>query len=115
MTRRSKIWRVLAALFVFINLAGFGYAVALGQMLHAAVHVGLLAAGYLVWSLVARAPRQDLARAHQADERIEYLQRSVDAIALEVERIGEAQRFSDKLRAEQAETSPLKQDQQRTS
>jgi hypothetical protein len=31
-----------------------------------------------------------------ADERIDYLQRSIDALALEVERIGEAQRFKDK-------------------
>jgi len=31
-----------------------------------------------------------------ADPRIDYLQRSVDALALEVERIGEAVRFKDK-------------------
>jgi hypothetical protein len=38
-----------------------------------------------------------------AAERFEQLQRSVDAIALEVERIGESQRFSAMLEAERQE------------
>ena len=38
----------------------------------------------------------------QQDERLEHLQQSVDAIAVEVERIAEAQRFSAKLLAEKA-------------
>jgi hypothetical protein len=37
------------------------------------------------------------------DDRLEHLQQSVDAIAVEVERIAEAQRFSAKLLAERAE------------
>ena len=37
--------------------------------------------------------------------RLEQLQQSVDAIALEVERIGEAQRFNAKLQAEQNESA----------
>jgi len=36
------------------------------------------------------------------DERLEHLQQSVDAIAIEVERIAEAQRFSAKLLSERA-------------
>jgi hypothetical protein len=42
------------------------------------------------------APEQDNAR-------LEHLQQSVDAIAVEVERIAEAQRFTTKLLAERAE------------
>jgi hypothetical protein len=109
MTRRSKLWRAAAALFVVINAAGAGYAIAIGERPHAAVHVGLLlvgAAAYLVWRLASRATRQDQPPAQLRDERLEYLQQSVDAIALEVERIGEAQRFSDKLRVERGESSP---------
>jgi hypothetical protein len=34
------------------------------------------------------------------DDRLEQLQQSIDAVALETERIGEAQRFAEKLRAE---------------
>lgn len=37
---------------------------------------------------------------HQDDDRLEHLQQSVDAIAIEVERIAEAQRFSAKLLSE---------------
>ena len=108
MTRRSIPWRVAAALFVIINVAGAGYAVAVGEPVHAAVHVALLLGGYLGWRLGPWARRQDPAPAQLADARIEYLQQSVDAVALEVERIGEAQRFNDKLRAERGETPPLK-------
>jgi hypothetical protein len=39
------------------------------------------------------------------DDRLEHLQQSVDAIAVEVERIAEAQRFSAKLLAGRAEES----------
>ena len=39
------------------------------------------------------------------DERLEHLQQSVDAIAIEVERIAEAQRFSAKLAAGRPEGS----------
>ena len=35
-----------------------------------------------------------------AETRLEQLQQSIDAVALETERIGEAQRFEAKLRAE---------------
>jgi hypothetical protein len=38
---------------------------------------------------------------------LEQLQQSVDAIAVEVERIAEAQRFSAKLLAERAESAPI--------
>jgi hypothetical protein len=41
---------------------------------------------------------------------LSYLQQSVDALALEVERIGEKQRFGEKLRS-QPETPPSKKEQ----
>jgi hypothetical protein len=43
----------------------------------------------------------------QLDDRLEHLQQSVDAIAVEVERIAEAQRFSAKLLSERGEGSGL--------
>jgi hypothetical protein len=111
MTRSSKLWRVAAALFILINVGGAGYAARMGEPVHAGVHVALLVGAYLAWRLGPWGRRQDLPHAQLGDERLEYLQQSVDAIALEVERIGEAQRFSDKLRAQQGETPPLKKDQ----
>ena len=106
MSRPSKKWRLAAVAFVIINVGGAGYAAAMGEWVHAAVHVGLLIGGYLMWPLVpgaSKASKEELPQSELTDGRMEYLQQSVDAIALEVERIGEAQRFADKLRAEQVE------------
>ena len=108
MTRPSKLWRVAAVLFVLINVAGAGYAVVMREPVHAAVHVALLLGAYLGWRLGPWGRRKDPAPAQLADARLDYLQQSVDAVALEVERLGEAQRFSDKLRADRGETPPLK-------
>ena len=51
----------------------------------------------------ARSGQKDLRSAQLTDERLEKLQQSVDAVALEVERIGEAQRFREKLDAQRSE------------
>ncbi len=112
MTRRSKVWRVLAAVYVLINVGGAGAAIASGQWLHAGVHFVLLlpvAGAYLVRRPALRSRRGDLPRAGSAEERLEGLQRSLDAIAVEVERIGEAQRYQVKLVAERLEASRPKQ------
>ena len=101
MMTRPGLWRALAALFTVINLVGLGWAVAESEGPHAAAHVALALLGaYAMWRLSRRtsdnAPATEL-----AELRLEQLQQSVDAIALEVERIGEAQRFHTKLQAEQ--------------
>jgi hypothetical protein len=104
MNRRSKLWLAVASLFNLINAGGGGYAVALGEEVHAAVHAGLLLLGTLwAWRLATRAGEQD-PLGSPAAARMEQLQESVDAIAIEVERIGEAQRFTAKLKQERAET-----------
>ena len=113
MTKRSRLWRWAAALFVLINLLGAGYAVAMGEPAHAGTHAVLLLLGYgayLAWRYTPRSARRELPPAElpPADQRIDYLQQSVDAIALEVERIGEKQRFSEKVRSERGETPPKK-------
>lgn len=63
----------------------------------------MLLGTYLVWRLAMRAERQEPKSLPLTDERLEQLQQSVDAVAIEVERIGEAQRFNAKLEAERAE------------
>src|SRR3954467_2863492 len=105
MTRRSRIWRAGAVLFGIINVAGAGYAIAMGEPMHAFVHAALLTVvlgAWLTWR-VARPDLRDGVAPAMSDTRLEYLQQSVDALALEVERIGEAQRFKEKLRAAQGE------------
>jgi hypothetical protein len=105
MTRqRAKRWLVVASVFTLINLGGAGMAAVAGEVLHTAAHVGLLFLGaYFVWQLAPRARGQQVMLADQeADPRLERLQQSLDAIGLEVERIGEAQRFTTKIVAERA-------------
>jgi len=101
-------------IFTFINVGGLIWAASEGAEMHAMLHLFLLLlalAGYVGWRLARRGVPQDLAQVQVAEERIEYLQRSVDAMALELERVGEAQRFSDKLRVERGEIVPLKKEQ----
>ena len=123
MTRRAKLWRAGAILFGIINIAGMGLALAMDEMMHAMSHVFLLFVGvgaYLLWKAVTTwaTPESDDQRLQAtplppsvrastqqlADPRIDYLQRSIDALALEVERLGEAQRFREKRDAERGQT-----------
>jgi len=102
MTSRPGLWRALAALFTLVNLVGLGWAIAENEGPHAAIHVAFSLLGmYGLWRLSPRAGRADAPAAELAELRLEQLQQSVDAIALEVERIGEAQRFHTKLQADQ--------------
>lgn len=106
MTRRNTIWRGVAAAFTAVNLVGLGMAVAAGEQMHSGVHVALSLLGALVvWWLAPGRPRAASATAELSDARLEQLQQSIDAVALEVERIGEAQRFHAKLQAEQSEST----------
>lgn len=106
MTRRSRLWRLAGAAFVFINVAGAIYAVAMEQWSHVGVHIALLVAGFVGWQFVLRSRRQQLQGAQQNDQRLQSLQQSVDGLALGVERIGESQRYIEKLRVEIEDSSP---------
>lgn len=109
MTRRSRIWLVAAVLFTAANFGGAVVAAAGGELLHAATHVVLLLAGASVaWWLaatrgtgrreesVAPAPPRELT------DRLTSLAQSLDAVAIEIERIGEWQRFLARSAAENA-------------
>jgi hypothetical protein len=105
MTRWTKIWLAIAVLFSLANVAGGVYAAYLHEVPHAGVHIALAFVGaILAWMIVARARSTAVAAMPLGDARLENLQQSVDAIALEVERIGEAQRFAVRLQSERVET-----------
>src|SRR5688572_29707376 len=98
MDRRSKLWLAAASLSNLISGGAEGYALGMGEEAHAALHAVLLLLGpWRAWRVATRAPRHDAAPL-AAGGRLEQLQDSVDAIAVEVERIGEAQRFTAKLK-----------------
>lgn len=100
MTRRSKVWLVVAGLFTFVNLVSGVIAALMGELLHAGIHAGLALLGAsLVWrfaptrriwgqegSVIPAVPRE-------FTDSLTHLEQSVDAVAIEVERIGEGQRF----------------------
>ena len=103
-TRRAKVWLVVADVFALVNLAGAVMAAVQGELLHTTVHLGLVVLGlYLVWRVGTLSRRQELPDTPLDAARLEQLQQSVDAIALEVERIGESQRFNAKLQSERIE------------
>lgn len=112
MTRRSKVWLVVAGLFLAVNVGGAIFAAAVGELPHALLHVALAFPGaYLVWRLAPnRYARRVWHRDGGADstppaeftDRLTHLEQSLDATAIEIERIGEGQRFMTRLFTEKS-------------
>jgi hypothetical protein len=99
-------WKAVATLFTVVNLVGLGMAMAVREQMHSGIHVLLALLGaYAMWRLGASGRRVASPDEELSEPRLEALQQSVDAIALEVERISEAQRFQAKLQAEPKETA----------
>jgi hypothetical protein len=107
MISRSSIWTAVAAIFTVVNAAGAVMAAIQVEAIHTGVHVLLSFVGaYFVWRL---APRRSYSHAAREVEhrpsaavpstppdltnRLTHLEHAVDAVAIEVERIGEGQRF----------------------
>lgn len=110
MTRRSRIWMTVAALFTVVNVAGAAVAAAQGEVLHSGAHVALSLLGALVvwWLVPGRFERRGGRREESAmpavpselTDRLTRIEQTLDAAAIEVERIGEAQRFMTRLLTE---------------
>ena len=75
----------------------------------AVVIIGLAGSLAAITVVMVRAlqPKKRALPPDQLDERLNQLQQAVDAIAIEVERIAEAQRFSANLLVERAEGSAV--------
>lgn len=105
MTRRSRLWLYGSLLFALVNVGGAVFAAALGDPMHAAGHVVLVFVGlYVAWRVKPRAEREETQAAPLFDARLDRIQQSLDAIAVEVERVEEGQRYVVKL-GQQAETN----------
>jgi hypothetical protein len=101
MTRRSKIWLIVATLFTLVNFGGAVAAAVMGEGLHTAAHVALMVlGGYFVARITRRSRLHTAPGTPQLDQRLDHIQQSLDAVAIEIERIGESQRFATKLMAE---------------
>jgi len=113
MSRRFGPWRLGAALYFFINGAGAIWAAANGEVMHTWAHVALLLIGagvYAVWRPGAQPQEEDLRAVAEASQRVAHLEQSLNSIALNVERIGEAQRYERKILEERIEVSPPKKE-----
>ena len=103
MSGRSRWWRVGAIVFVVGNVAGVIYHVVIGEMGAAMGHAGVAAGTVVLWQTVfsRKSGREDevttTADPQEIDSHLDHLEKSVDAIALEVERLGEGQRFAQKI------------------
>ena len=112
MIRRTKIWWALAA-FTAINAAGALAAELMdGGMLHTGSHLVLTAVGaFLLWrgsgGRRAEGSSENAGLPGDDDSRLTHLEQSIDAVAIEVERIGEGQRFMARLVAEDNAAKPI--------
>lgn len=106
MKKPSKLWRIAGLVFAVINVAGGAYAAALGEWMHAVVHVGLLSVGFLAWEIFFGKREVEPDTVSIDESRLDSLQESVDSIALNVERVGEDQRYQEKVLKKRVERSP---------
>lgn len=105
MTRRTKLLGLVV--FNLINLAGGAYAFVVGELMHGATHAVLLGLGALaMWRLASNVADPDVPGAREAARSLDHLQTTVDSIAHQVERIGEAQRFEFTLLEKRGDISP---------
>ena len=105
MSRRVRIWLMVAVLFAVGNVLGAGFAAVSREPLHATLHLALALLGaFVAWQL-SRARGAAPAASSALDARMAQLELSVESVALEVERIGEGQRFVTRLLTEDAPES----------
>lgn len=97
------LWSVVLVLLSVGNLASVWFAARPGEAWHAAIHAAL-ALGFGLWAhhRLRPAQRGDPVLAAAADERLERIERAIESVAIEVERIGEMERFASKILAERA-------------
>ncbi|MEO7521139.1 MAG: hypothetical protein ABIW79_04930 [Gemmatimonas sp.] len=94
MTRRSRVWLGVAVIFTVGNFVGGVFAAAQGEFSHAGVHVALTLLGaYLARRFWRPGESVSTAQPGEFTDLLTHLEQSVDSVAIEVERIGEGQRF----------------------
>ena len=112
MKRRIPVGLVLAVLFTLANIAGGVYAGAMGEFRHAGVHFLLAVVGACTTQAVIARRRAGVPQLTAAgggspelSSRLSNLEQSLDAIAVEVERVGEGQRFMTRLFTERDQST----------
>ena len=111
MIRRPRVWVAVAVVFLVVNVAGAGFAVAMGEMLHAGIHAALVLVAYPIWRLARMRSARGVWREGEAEisaespgltDRLAHLEQSLDSVAIEVGRMGDGQRFMTRFFSENA-------------
>ena len=109
MSRRTKWLAVAAAIFAVVNVGGAIFAAWQNEFQHAGVHVALALLSVYGTMLLSRrrnaatdANDATSANASEVSDRLSNLERSIDVVAIEVERVGEGQRFMTELLSKKA-------------
>ena len=104
MMRHTKVWWAVAA-FTAVNALGAPAAELMGDgAAHTGLHLVLTAVGaFVLWRLTPKRRTESAPPElppSDDDNRITQLEQSIDAVAIEVERLGEGQRYMTRLIAE---------------
>ena len=104
---KARFWNAVLVLLSAANVVSVWFAARPGEPWHATIHAGL-ALGFGLWAQRRMSrERGDPGRTDLADERLERIERAIEAVAIEVERIGEMERFARKiLSARSSELEP---------
>jgi hypothetical protein len=100
MVSRTQFLNAVLVVLSAVNLVAVWFAVGPGEPpWHATTHAAL-ALGFGLWAQrrMRLGQRSNAALTDRADERLERMERGIEAVAIEVERIGEMERFASKIR-----------------
>jgi hypothetical protein len=102
-TNKTRFWNAVLMLLSGVNLVAVWFAARPAEPWHATTHAAL-ALGFGLWAQrrMRLVERREPAVASLPDERLERIERAIEAVAIEVERIGEMQRFTAKIPAQHA-------------
>jgi len=105
--RRRKLWVTGMWLFTLLNVGGAIFAARAAEPLHAAAHLALSMLGAFILLRLRQRPQmqQSAQVGREFGQQLDHLEQSVDAVALEVERLGEAQRYTAKIAAERVKAA----------
>jgi hypothetical protein len=96
-TRRRRIWQVGWIVFSVVNVIGGAQAAGQGEARHAFLHALLAFVGIIALQRVGRPRLEPTVEDRELAERLARLERTIDTMAVEVERVGEGQRYLTKL------------------
>lgn len=106
--RTSTLWLVVAVISLVVNVGGLVYAAVMGELSHAGLHLALLFPTAILlrrfaperFALGGSGQPLGAGPSHELTDRLTYLEASLDAAAINIERIGEGQRFMTRVFAE---------------